>query len=386
MKTEIKNLKKVAKRILKAIKSKERIILFGDTDLDGACSVIILEESIKNLGGEVSEIYFPDREKEGYGINEKALYYLKKTVPALLISLDCGIGNFKEVNLAKKIGFEVIIIDHHVILNKIPNASIVVDPKQKGDKYPFKDLSNTGIVYKLSQILLKEKLKGFLEKNFLELVALATLADMMPQVGENKILIAEGLDSLDKTLRPALKVLLKTDSIRGEVHNKMLASKIISVLNIAGSRNHLTESYLFLNSPDEKTAKILAKNLIEKSKEKYLKIREITEEVEQIALENLNSPIIFEGDKDWPLMFLGSVASRICRDFQKPAFLFKKGKIKSKGSVRTPKGLNSVEAMKSCSELLETFGGHPPASGFTVKNENLEKFEQCLVDYFTKRK
>ena len=129
---EIKNLKKAADRIKKAIKSKEKIILYGDADLDGTSSVVILEETIKNLGGKVTTAYFPDREKEGYGLNEKALDYLKPIAPALIITVDCGIGNFKEVKIAKKIGFEVIVIDHHEPLDSLPEASIVVDPKQKG--------------------------------------------------------------------------------------------------------------------------------------------------------------------------------------------------------------------------------------------------------------
>ena len=140
---EIKNLKKAADRIKKAIRDKERIVLYGDADLDGAGSIIILKESIKNLGGQTPFIYFPDREKEGYGINEKALKSLKKLAPALFIAMDCGIINFKEIKMANSFGFEVIIIDHHQVLDELPEASIVVDPKQKG----------TGIVSKIWQHL-----------------------------------------------------------------------------------------------------------------------------------------------------------------------------------------------------------------------------------------
>lgn len=146
---EIKNLKKVADRIKKAIKNKERIILYGDADLDGSSSVIILQESIKNLGGQVAAVYFPDREIEGYGISKDGLEYLKRFSPALLITLDCGISNIKEVSLAKKMGFSVIIIDHHEILDKIPKAEIVVDPKQKGDR-SFKGFANAGLTFRLS--------------------------------------------------------------------------------------------------------------------------------------------------------------------------------------------------------------------------------------------
>ncbi len=382
---EIKNLKKTAERISKAIKNKEKIILYGDGDLDGTASVIILEESIKSLGGKISAVYFPDREKEGYGLNKKALNYLKEIAPALLITLDCGIGNFEEIKVAKKIGFEVIVVDHHEVLNKLPEASIIVDPKQKDDNYPFKQFANVGITYKLAQVLLGDKLTGLLKRNFLELVALATIADMMPQVEENKVFIEEGLQYLKETLRPGLRIFWKVDGMKDSDHPKMMVSKIISILNAAGTQDHLTESYLLLTSGDEKSAESFVKVLIRKSEEKHLRIQEIVQEIEKRLLKNLESPIIFEGDKNWPLAFAGPVASFICRDFQKPVFIFHIGKSTSRGAVRTPKDMNSVKAMENCSHLLETFGGHPLASGFTIKNENLDRFRECLIDYFRKQ-
>jgi len=383
--TEIKNLKKASDRIKKAIKKGESIILYSDADLDGASSLIILEESIRNLGGKIAAIYFPNRETEGYGINEKALEFLKDKAPALLISTDCGIGNIKEVEIAKKMGFEIIIIDHHEVLEKLPKASIIVDTKQKGDKYPFKELSATGVVYKLSQELLGDKLKDSLKNNFLELTALATIADMMPQKEDNSVLIEEGLISLNETVRPGLKVFWEINSIEKWKQTKMMASKIVSVMSASETKDHLTDTYLLLTSLDEKTARVLVDDLIEKSKEKHSRIKDITWEVQKRILKDFTCPIVFEGEEDWPLAFMGPVASITCHDFQKPTFLFRKGKERSRGAVRTPKGINSVEAMKSCANLLETFGGHPLASGFAVKNENLEKFKEKLIDYFSSK-
>lgn len=383
--TEIKNLEKTAKRILKAIKNKEKIILYGDSDLDGTASVVILEETIKTLGGKVFKVYFPDREKEGYGLNEQALEYLKPAAPALLITLDCGIGNFKEIKEAQRVGFEVIVVDHHQPLDKIPKASIVVDPKQKGDKYPSKELANAGIVYRLAKVLLKENLQGLLNNSFLELAALATLADMMPLIEENNILIAEGLAALKETVRPGLKVFWKIDSMEKTSSIRMMASRIIAVFNTTESENHLTEAYLLLNIGDEVKAEEKVRYLIQKSEEKQEKLKDLTWEAQERVLKDAHSLIVFEGDENWPLAFAGAIASRICRDFNKPVFIFRKGKEKSRGAVRTPKGLDSVEAMKSCSRLLETFGGHPLAAGFTIKNKNLEKFKEGLVDYFSKK-
>src|SRR3989344_359787 len=193
---EIKNLKKAAERITTAVKNKENIILYGDADLDGAASVIIFKEALKNLGAEPSAVYFPDRETEGYGITPKGLDYLKKFSPALLVAFDLGIGNFEEVKTAKKLGLEVIIIDHHEILDKLPSASIIVNPKQKGDRWPFKEFAASGLSFKLAELILAEKFSDSLRNNFLELAALATIADMMPKKDENALIISEGKESL----------------------------------------------------------------------------------------------------------------------------------------------------------------------------------------------
>lgn len=269
---EIKNLKKAASRILKAIKNKEKIILYGDADLDGVGSVIILKETIQNLGGEIAAFYFPDRETEGYGITLKGLNFLaprflKKSGPqAIIVALDLGIGNFKEIKLAKKLGFKVIVIDHHEVLDKLPGAEIIVDPKQPGDKYPFKVLAATALSFKLSESLLKEKLSGNLRQNFLELVALATLADMMPKEDENEIFIREGLSSIENSWRPGIRAFFTVDFLETwEVNLDQKISKIISILNIRDVENNFPAAYRLLNSESlEKSKEILSK-LLEKS-------------------------------------------------------------------------------------------------------------------------
>jgi len=385
MENQIKNLEKVAKRILKAIKNKEKIILYGDADLDGISSVIILKDTIKSLNGEIAAIYFPNREEEWYGLNEKALNFLQKETPALLITLDCGIGNFNEVKKAKEIGFEVIIVDHHEILDKLPQASIIVDPKQKGDDYPFKEFATAGIVFELSKIILKGKLSGTLEKNFLELTALATLADMMPQEEDNKFFIEEGLRSLDTTFRPGLKVFFEIDSLNNiSVHQ--VIQKIISALNTSSVVGHLNQSFLLLTTSSSEEAKNLATDLLEKAYQKQFKIKEITERIEARIQEKTETSIIFEGDSSLPVISTGTVTSRICNTYRKPTFIFKIGKKESQGAVRMPSDINGVKALINCKEFLKTYGGHPRAAGFRLDNENLEKFKGCLIDYFNKHK
>ncbi len=379
---EIKNLKKAADTIKKAIKDKEKIILYGDADLDGVTSVIILKETIKNLGGEISSIYFPYRETEGYGLNKEALDYLKKFSPALLLTIDCGISNFEEIDLAKKLGFKVIIVDHHEALDKLPKASIIVDPKQKKDKYSFKGLATAGVVFKLSQVLLRDVLTDSLKKNFLELVALATIADMMPDEDENKIMVEEGLSYLKETWRPGIKVFFEIDGIQGSGDIRQEAQKIISALNIAEPREHLNATYLLLTMESFKEAKVLAMELLEKRKQKQAEIKNINEEVEGKLSQKEPESIIFEGSYSWPISLLGSIASRLSRKYQKPTFIFKIQEKESRGAVRASGGVNSVELMKKCSKYLLGYGGHAAASGFKIKNENLDKFKECLIENF----
>ena len=375
--TEIKNLKKVAQRIKRAVKKKETIVLYGDSDLDGISCVIVLKETIRNLGGKISAVYFPDRETEGYGLNEDALNYLKPQAPALLIVMDCGIGNLKEVKIAKKLGFEVIIVDHHKPLKRLPLASIIVNPKQKGDRYPFKEFAASGVVFRLAEALLQKKMSASLRDNFLELVALATLADMMPKKQDNLELIGDGLISLKKTLRPGLKVFQEIDSQQNP-------QKMISACHAGSIKNHLNECYLLLNSTSMKEASHMAKELLEKSYLRRQRIKDIVEGIEEKFSKKDKDLIVFEGDDSWPVLMLGPAASKVCQTYKKPVFLYSEKKGYCQGGVRTPSPIDGVKAMMSCSKYLDTYGGHPQAGGFRAQKKDLEGFKACLIKYFKK--
>ncbi|MEK7503556.1 MAG: DHH family phosphoesterase [Patescibacteria group bacterium] len=380
---EIKNIKKAAERIKKAIKKKERIILYGDADMDGISSTIVLEEAIKALGGKIAAIYFPDREVEGYGLNEDALRFLKKHLPALLILLDCGISNIDEMKIAKKMGFEVIIVDHHKTLQKMPQASIIVNPKQKGDKYPFKEFAAAGVVLKLVDALLAEKMTPDLRNNFLELVTLATIADMMPQTDDNSEIVKDGLRSLKHTLRPALQAFLEIDPvIKADVNQ--FVQKIILACNASNGKNHSNEAYLLLTAKSVKEAEKMAKHLLDKAYDRRLQIKEIVEGIENKISHQPNEKIIFEGEDWWPVLMLGPAASRLVRTYPKPVFLYNQKNGVCQGAVRTPKGMDGVKAMMKCSKMLETYGGHAQAAGFRIKERDLGKFKSCLIDYFKK--
>ncbi len=381
MSNEVKNLKKAAKRIKKAVKKQEKIIIFADGDLDGTTSAVILEETIKNLGGGVFSVYFPGRDEEGYGLSERALENFTNQAPALLIVLDCGIGSFEGVLGASHAGFEVIIIDHHEILGKLPSPALIIDPKQLKDKYLFKKLTTVSIIYKLSQELLGDKMSGFLQKSFFELAGLGTIADMMPEEDYNKKVIEGGLACLQETFRPGLKAMIGLVK-KEEDTTRHIFQKLVSVLNITGMKGHLTESYLLFQEKELVKARQLAEFLIEESQKRQMRIQDIVCEIQQRIEKQEQKVCIFEGSQTWEQLLTGPVASRICNRFGKPSFIFKIGKEKCRGSVRMPHKMDGVVALKVCCAFLEVYGGHPPAAGFTASKDKIEKLGECLEEYF----
>lgn len=389
---EIKNLRKAAERILQATKNKERIVLYGDADPDGVASVVILKETLQKLGSPKLTIYFPDREKEGYGINEQALNYLAKKGAGLLIALDCGMGNVREVALAKDLGFEVLIIDHHQVPpGLLPKTPIVVNPRQKTDKYPFKSLATAGIVYKLVRYLLFG-VQFSKSEDFLSLVALATLADQMPLLDENKELVNDGLLTLFFTKRKGVLALLdfvgfspssRSLMIEAKEHISAARQKILPILNAAQLKGHLNQAYLLLVENSLPKARKIVRYLAQRAEERRKEIQRIFTEIEfRLQDKSASQSLVFEGGENWTLSCLGPVASKLCQKYDLPVFLFKRMNEKSRGAVRVPRDFDAVKAMTSCSHLLQTYGGHAPAAGFTVKNENLEKFKKRLLNYF----
>lgn len=370
----MKNLKKVAKRIKDAVKNKEKIVLFCDSDLDGITSVIILEETIKEIGGEAI-IYASNREKWGYGVSKTAVLDMKKNAPALLISLDCGISNFEGAEEAKKEKFDFMIIDHHKIISKLPNASLILDPNQKGDKYPFKKLANVGIVYRLSEEILQ---KDFQKKRrrFLELTTIATIADMVPREEDNKVFLEEGLVLLEKPEITSLKILKKE-------LKKEFIDKTVSLLNVTKSKKDVNVCYNFLKDENETRIK---KTIEQLKKENEKRKNKLEREAKKIEKQIREGDIIVFAEGKFPAFLAGSLGSRIIRKYKKPTFIYVKEGDTASGSARMIAGFDSVVAMKSCKNYLESFGGHPEAAGFVVKIKNLDNFKNGLIKYFEKNK
>lgn len=380
---EIKNLTKAAQRITQAIKDKERIILYGDSDLDGVCSVIILQETLLSLGGNIAAVYFPDREQEGYGITKMALERLKSHAPGLLISMDLGITNFEEIRQARAMGFEVILVDHHEILDVLPEANIIVDPKQPGETYPFHGFAACGLTLRLALAVLGKETSSALVSGLKELASLATVADMMPRKEDNLHIIEEGLSTMQQSWRPGIKAFERFEEFRRIENIEVRITQMIALLNVRDVEHGIPAAYRVLASHAEDEAVELLGILQEKHKIRKDNIRLYAERIRS-SLERLPRPVaIVEGDESFDYILLGSVASIISQEYNVPTFIYKKGELECIGSVRAPSGYDTVQAMKSCAPLLLTYGGHAQASGFRLRNENLGKFKNCLIEYFS---
>jgi len=265
----------------------------------------------------------------------------------------------------------------------LPEADIIVDPKQKLDESLFKEYSNAGVTFKLSEEILGKNTSSLLRESFLELTALATISDMMIEVEENKEFIIQGLSNIENSQRPALQAIMSFLNKNDFKSKRDVVAKINSVLNSARINDHVIASYLLLIESNLEKAKILAKSLIEETEIKHREINALTDLIKNEFL-NSQLKIIFAGSANWNIDYLGAAASRLCNYFEKPIFIYQKYEDISRGTVRVPKKYDAVKAMENCKELLVTFGGHAPAAGFTIKNDNINKFEQCLLEYFEK--
>ena len=383
---KIKNLTKAANRVQKAIAQEERIILYGDADLDGVTAVLIADEAIKSLGGKVAAYYFPEREKEGYGVTRKALKHLKQYAPGLLITFDLGISNFEEIPLAKKLGFSVIVMDHHKALGKLPKADIIVDPKQPGEKYPFKEFAACGLSLQLAKALLGKKMSDTLSQSMVELAAVGTIADMMAREQDNSQIIQDGLDALPYSWRPGIRAFLESDIFGDDASLEQKVQHMIAILNVRDTKNRRPGAFRLLSCPSLPKAKRTIDDFVEKHKLRRERVDRAADEIRMRIFHKKADPWVFEGDAAFEYVLLGALASIISQETQKPAFIYTKSKTTLLGSVRAPSGHDTVKAMQSCREFLDTYGGHPQASGFQTTADKEKDLRACLTQYFQKNK
>ncbi len=392
----LSGMKSAVSRIKKAILNKEKVAIFGDYDADGICASTILNEVFIKINLPPM-VYIPNR-KEGYSLNEKAINYLAKKKVNLIVTVDCGSSSNKEVDLANKLGIDMVITDHHLLPSKIPDAYVILNPKKKNDKYPNKNLSGTGVAFKLATAIIREfpsKFKREEEKWLLDLVAIATVADMMTLAGENRTLVKYGLLVLTKTRRKGLKVLMKDAGIKdmkiqwlNRKQNRFLIKNIDSYtisfiigprLNAAGRMDDANTAFYLLNTSSSKQAQEFSKKLNKKNQLRQKLQSKFTKKVqESLTKKELEKKFIFRGSNDYPSGIVGLISGRLTRKFYLPSFIYKKNDILSRGSCRSIPEINIVDVLTSCTLYLEEYGGHKGAAGFTVKNTQIKEFKKCL--------
>jgi len=385
----MKDIQKAVKRIIKALDKKETMVVFGDYDVDGITSTALLYKIIKKLGGNVS-FYIPNRITEGYGLNKKAIDFLKEKGVDLIITVDNGISNSKEISWARKKGIDVVVTDHHEISQSIPKANAVIDPKQRGDKYPFKDLAGVGVAFKLAQALIeginkarkKEVISEGQLKWYMDLVGLGTIADMVPLVDENRVLAHFGLLVLSKTKNVGLKSLAKVggiDLMKSDPHT--VGFQIGPRLNAAGRMAHAATALELLLSENEGEAGVLALRLERLNRERQNIVKENMEEIISQHSEKEIDNILLLRDKKWTAGIIGLIAGRMADHFSRPVFCMAEESGVVKGSVRSSVGMDVVETLTFFKKYFINYGGHKNAGGFSLKSEDIKIFEEKIVEY-----
>jgi single-stranded-DNA-specific exonuclease len=366
-------------RILAALDRRERIVLFGDYDVDGVTSLALLAEMLRAYGG-APELFLPFRMEEGYGLSPESVERcLGQHQPQLLIAIDCGTSSLREIADLRKRGVEVIVLDHHEPKSELPDCVAIVNPKTSDSAFEY--LCSVGIVFKLCHALLKTRpLPEFDLKSKLDLVALGTVADIVPLCGENRILVQRGGIAIAQTSRIGLRKLMQVAGVRPPILPEDIGYRLGPRLNAAGRLSTAEKSLRLLLTHDEGEATMLAAELDQQNRER----QEVEKQIFDAAIEKIEDRLdvardagIVVGAPGWHPGVLGIVASRIARRYHRPTIVigFDETGI-GKGSGRSIEGLNLVEALSCCTERLEKFGGHEMAAGLALREENFDAFAE----------
>jgi single-stranded-DNA-specific exonuclease len=380
----LKGMDVAARRVAAAIASGEPIAVYGDFDTDGVTAVTLLMQAITAMGGDIRP-YIPHRLSEGYGLNVEAIDRLIAEGVRLLITVDCGISNVREVAHAQSRGLDVIVTDHHTPPAELPQAHAVVNPKQPGCPYPFKQLVGVGIAYKLVQALVRLGVKMSLRgRDLLDVVALGTVTDMGPLVGENRVLVKAGLESINSTQRPGLRALIVAAGLlQGKVTSTDISFMLGPRLNAAGRLDDAILAYKLLLADDYDAAQRLAEELNSANRRR----QELTKETQAVARRHIsdlgkqdNRIIVLDGE-GYPAGLVGLVAAKLVEELGRPVLMLERGPESSRGSARSIPGFSIIDALSSCDDLFVRYGGHSAAAGFTIANERLPELEQRLLTY-----
>jgi len=371
------DMDKAIERIELAIERKEKILVYGDYDVDGTTAVALVYSFLKTFYDNL-DYYLPDRYKEGYGISTAGIDYAIQNNFSLIIALDCGIKSIDKVEYASKHNIDFIICDHHRPGDEFPAAAAVLDPKRNDCEYPFKELSGCGIGFKLVQAYAKKHEIPFEHLEiYLDLVAISTAADIVPITGENRILAYYGLQRLNKNPRPGIKAILELAQVKRELTVTDVVFIIGPRINAAGRIQDARQAVDLLISENRTNALVEGKSINVTNQERKDLDLKITEHALQLIQEdsrfrNRKTTVLFH--KEWSKGVIGIVASRLTEKYYRPTIILTESNGKATGSARSVKDFDIYNAIESCSDLLEQFGGHMYAAGLTMKLENIELF------------
>lgn len=378
----LKGMRQALDRIKKAIHDNEKILIWGDYDVDGTTGTVVLRKALKELGAETG-YYIPNRFTEGYGINIPALENAKAAGFSLAISVDCGIRSFEPAEWAKANGLDLIITDHHLSdeIRGNPPAFAVVNPNQPGCEYPDKNLAGVGVAFKLAHALLRENGREDLVGSFLKIAAIGTIADIMKLTGENRAIVSLGLKDLPSTSNYGLKALMEVADCRSEMTSYHIGFRIAPRINAAGRMDVARQVVELFEAEDFSEARKLAEVLDSRNRERQQVQQRITElamlESDDIDQQNF---IVVAGE-NWHKGVIGLAASRIAEQFNRPTIVLSLENGMAHGSARSIGDFHLLQALESCGELFEQFGGHAAAAGMKIRSDRISALRERLNGY-----
>jgi len=383
-----KDMERAVERIFKAIAEGEKICVYGDYDADGVTASSVMATVLTDLQANFF-VYLPHRELEGYGLNEKALDYIFEQKTNLIVTVDCGISNVKEIEHCNKKGIDVIITDHHCEPPELPKAYALINPQLEQEKYPTKNLAGVGVAFKLACALYqKSETKKFqpgYEKWLLDLVAIGTVCDSMVLLRENRSLVKYGLVVLNKTRRAGVKILVEKTGVKKTLTASILDTHDIGFvlgprINAAGRIDHANLAYELIMSQDPAEVKTLAEKLEKNNSDRQALTDKIITEIKTNEKDFKDKTIIIAVGQDWPVGVIGLVAGRLSEEYSKPVILITENKDRISGSGRSIQPFDMTAALNQMENLFIKYGGHAMACGFTLKNKTgIEKFRKEMT-------
>ncbi len=383
-------MEKVVARLGEAKKNTETVGIFGDFDADGVTSSVIIREALNALHIPVA-VYIPEKMNEGHGFNTLSIDFFENKGIKLVLTLDCGMTNHEAISEAKKRGIDTIVIDHHHVPEILPEAYAIINPKIVSEKYPFRELCGAGTSFKVAQALFRRYIPDKQDqlKWILDIVAIGTIADVMPLIGENRVIVKYGLLVLSKTRRIGLQEMFSVGRMKIDEDNMpdthTVGFQIAPRINAASRMAHAMIAHNLFMEEDRVKARVLALELDTYNVARQKISAVTTDEVRKIAKEKYSTrKFIFALDEKFPFGIIGLVAGRIAHEFHKPTCVLTRGESESRGSFRSIPELDIIEVIEQCSDLLKKFGGHSQAAGMTIENKNIDAFYEKFDALATK--